>query len=67
MRIIPIEVESDFTNRGSFKAQGRSFTLLLSILHFDWPGGDMSLLEIGWWRGVFQWEIFFHRMLIIEE
>jgi hypothetical protein len=46
VRIIPFEIEVE---RGTF---------LLSVLHLDWPEGDASLLQIGWWCGRWYFDIF---------
>ncbi len=51
MRIIPIEVEFDYWPK--------HHTLRFAVLHFDWPDGDASLLEIGWYQGDFCFDVLF--------
>ena len=55
MRIIPIELEFDYWKLGK-----KNFhTLRFAILHFDYPDGDASLLELGWYQGGFVWDFLF--------
>ena len=49
MRIIPIELHVERWNLGN--------TFLFYIGHFDWPEGDASLFELGWYQGAFQWDL----------
>ncbi len=50
MRIIPFEIEVNYFWRDTR-------TLSIAIMHFDWPDGDASLLDIGWWMGEFRCEV----------
>jgi|WetSurSiteA1Bulk_404760.scaffolds.fasta_scaffold171626_2 hypothetical protein len=55
MKIIPIEFELEYW-KGYKKAY---HTFRFAILHFDWCDGDACLLELGWYQGVFVWDILF--------
>lgn len=52
MRIVPIEIEIDYW-------PPKRHTLLISIVHLDFPDFDTSLLSIGWYQGIFTWDVLF--------
>jgi hypothetical protein len=48
MRFIPIELHIE-----------RWDTFQIYLLHFDWPEGDTSFINIGWYQEKFQFDILF--------